>query len=58
MCYFTIDICSIIGISDNERCTKFFCLHIVLLNQLPMDEAGVCTTVDKGVFLDAAFPLL
>jgi len=55
---FAIDVCSIIGISDDERCTKFFGLHTILFDQIPVDEAGICTTVDEGMFLDATLPLL
>ena len=55
---FAIDICCVIGILNNEWHMKFFYFHFVLFNQFPVNETGIGTTVNEGVFLDAALPLL
>ena len=56
--YFAIDIGRVIGISNDKRCAKFLCLHVVFFNQFPVNKAGIGTTVDEGMFLDAVLPLL
>jgi len=55
--YFAIDIGCIIGISNDEWRMEFLCLHVVLFDQFPVNKTGIGTTVNEGVFLDAAFPL-
>ena len=55
---FAVDIGCIIGVSDNEGGSKFLGLHVVFLDQFPMNKTGIGTTVDEGVFLDAALPLM
>ena len=54
---FAVDIGRIIGISYDERSTKFLGFHIVLFNQFPVNETGIGSAVNEGVFLDATFPL-
>ena len=56
--YFAIDIGCIIGISNDEQHTEFLCLHDVLFDQFPVNETGIGTAVNEGMFLDAAFPLV
>jgi len=36
--------------------SKFLGLHVVFLDQFPMNKTGIGTTVNEGVFLDAALP--
>jgi len=55
---FAVDIGGVIGISYDERSTKLLGLHVIFFDEFPMDETSVGTTVDEGVFLDAALPLL
>ena len=55
---FAVDIGRIIGISYDERGTKFLGFHVVFFDQFPMDKTGIGTTVNEGMFLDAALPLL
>jgi len=58
MGYFAVDVGCIIGISDDKGGSKFLGLHVVFLDQFPVNETGIGTTVDEGVFLDAALPLV
>ena len=55
---FAIDIGCIIGISYDERSTKLLGFHVVFFNQFPVDETGIGTTVDEGMFLDTVLPLV
>jgi len=55
---FAVDIGRIIGVSDDKGSSKFLGLHVVFLDQFPMNKTGIGTTVDEGVFLDAALPLV
>ena len=55
---FAVDIGHIIGISYDERGTKFLGFHVVFFDEFPVNETGIGTTVDEGMFLDAALPLL
>ena len=55
---FAVDIGGVISISYDERISEFLGLHVVFFNEFPVDETGVCTTVDEGMFLDATLPLL
>jgi len=55
--YFTVDISCIIGVSDDEGSSKFLSFHVVFLDQFPMNKTGIGSTIDEGVFLDAALPL-
>ena len=55
---FAINIGGVIGILYDKRGTEFLGFHVVFFDEFPVDETGVSTTVDKGVFLDAVFPLL
>jgi len=56
--YFSVDISRIIGISDDKGGSKFLGLHVVFLDQFPMNKTSIGTTVDEGVFLDRALPLV
>ena len=56
--YFAVDIGCIISISNDEWHTEFLCLHVVLFNQFPVNETGIGTAVNEGVFLDATFPFV
>jgi len=55
---FAVDVSSIIGISYDKRGTKFLGFHVIFFNEFPVDETGIGTTIDEGMFLDAALPLL
>jgi len=58
MGYFAVDVGCIIGILDDKGGSKFLGFHVVFFDQSPVNETGIGTTVNEGVFLDAALPLV
>jgi len=54
---FTVDIGCIIGVSDDEGSSSFSVFMLYFLTS-SMNKTGIGTTVDEGVFLDAALPLV
>ena len=54
---FAFDVDQIIGISNDEWSSKFFFLHLVSFDELPMDKASISSTVDESVLGDATLSL-
>jgi len=57
MCDSAMDIDGIIGIADEEGGTKFFFLHLELLNEFPMNETCVCSTINESMLGKAMLSL-
>jgi len=53
---FAVDIGGIIGISYDERSTKFLCLHVIFFDEFPMDETSVGTLSMRACFWTLRFP--
>jgi len=54
---FAFDIDQVIGISYDEGGAEFFFFHLISFDEFPMNEAGIGSTVDKGILNDATLSL-
>jgi len=52
-----MDIDGIIGIADKEGSTKFLFLHLELLNEFPVNETCVCSTINESMLGKATLSL-
>ena len=51
-----MDVDRIVGIADEEGGTKFLFLHVELLNEFPMNETRVCSTINEACLVMLRFP--
>ena len=53
----TVDVDRIIGIADEKGSTEFLLLHVELLNEFPMNETCVCSTINESMLGKAMLSL-
>ena len=54
---FAFDVDRVIGISNDEWSSEFLLFHLILLDEFPMDEAGISSTIDESILCDATLSL-